>query len=216
MKKLKYIFIYIFICLSADYYPLLANEKENIIDRLNITNSLKFDFSQNTNNNIVEKGHCFLLFPKKLKCIYNNGNKELLLNDNKLAIIQKRYNKIYFYPVSKSFFNKVFDKRKLKKLVQVSVLKVVNDEIQLMTTDGDNQKITILFNKNNYNLLGWKVEDQFKNNIVFLINIEKINEKYETELFDIPKINQKLKNLLNIERINEKYETELFDIPKIN
>ena len=99
---------------------------------------------------------------------------------------------------------------------KVSVLKVVNDEIQLMTTDGDNQKITILFNKNNYNLLGWKVEDQFKNNIVFLINIEKINEKYETELFDIPKINQKLKNLLNIERINEKYETELFDIPKIN
>jgi len=49
--------------------------------------------------------------------------------------------------------------------------------------------LIILFNKNNYDLLGWKVEDQFQNNISFLINIESTNNLFEKKIFKIPELN---------------------------
>jgi outer membrane lipoprotein-sorting protein len=74
----------------------IASEKDAIIKKLNNTKSMEFSFIQ-TSNGIIEKGNCILLFPKKLKCIYMGKNKkELVINKNRLAITQKRYNKSYF------------------------------------------------------------------------------------------------------------------------
>ena len=188
MKNLKKKLIYLLFFLSIGNQLLFAGEKEKIIKKINETHSIKFNFNQKTNKH-VEEGFCILLFPKKLKCIYNNNNKDLILNNNKLAIIQKRYNKIYFYPTSRSFFYNILDKNELVKIIDISKLNIFNDEIHLISNDTNKNKITILFKKTNYDLLGWKIEDQFKNNILFSIDIISTNEVINSDIFKIPKLN---------------------------
>ena len=69
---------------------LLANEKNQILDQLNNLNSLEFTFDQLINEK-AEKGSCLLGFPGKLKCNYfDDKEKELIINNKRLAITQKR------------------------------------------------------------------------------------------------------------------------------
>ena len=83
---------------------LLATEKEKIIKKLKETRSISFNFTQKTNS-VIENGWCILAFPNKLKCVYDDKKqKELILNNNTLSITQKRYDKTFLYPVSKSPF----------------------------------------------------------------------------------------------------------------
>jgi len=84
---------------------LFADEKSQIVDQLNKLNSLEFTFNQLINEK-TEKGICFLEFPGKLKCNYfDDKQKEIIINNKKLVITQKRYNKTYRYPISKSPFS---------------------------------------------------------------------------------------------------------------
>ena len=88
----KKFLIPIFILSSFNLY---ANEKDQIIEQLISLNSLEFTFEQLVNESL-EKGSCLLKFPGKLKCNYfDNKQKELVVNNKKLAITQKRYNKTY-------------------------------------------------------------------------------------------------------------------------
>ena len=66
VKSFKKIF-FISILLSVN---LNANEKNQIIDKLNNLNSLEFTFIQQINEK-TEKGSCILKFPGKLKISYN-------------------------------------------------------------------------------------------------------------------------------------------------
>ena len=91
----------IFILLSVN---LSADEKNQIVTQLNNLNSLEFTFNQVVNEK-TEKGSCLLEFPGKLKCDYfDDQEKVLIINKKRLAITQKRYNKTYYYPISKSPF----------------------------------------------------------------------------------------------------------------
>ena len=93
----------IFVLISISF-SLSANEKNQIITKLNNLNSLEFTFNQIINEKI-EKGNCILEFPGKLKCNYfDDKQKELVIADKKMAITQKSYNKPYYYPISKSPF----------------------------------------------------------------------------------------------------------------
>jgi outer membrane lipoprotein-sorting protein len=88
----------IFILLSSNLY---ASEKEKIVNQLKNLNSLEFTFDQVINDK-TEKGSCLLKFPGKLKCDYfDDKKKELIINNKRLAITQKRYNKTYYYPITK-------------------------------------------------------------------------------------------------------------------
>ena len=102
LVNVKFFKIFIFfLLLSAN---LSAGEKNQIITQLNNLNSLEFTFDQTVNDK-TEKGSCLLEFPGKLKCDYfDDKKKELIINKKKLAITQKRYNKTYYYPISKSPF----------------------------------------------------------------------------------------------------------------
>ena len=93
--------------------------------------------------------------------------------------MQKRYNKIYYYPISKSAFSKILNKDQLINLIKISSMQIVNEQIELTNKNKNQYKLIILFNKNNYDLIGWKVEDQFQNNISFLINIESTNNLFD-------------------------------------
>ncbi len=180
----KIFFTAVLFLVSANLY---ANEKNQIITELNNLNSLEFTFDQLINEK-TEKGTCFLEFPGKLKCNYfDDKNKELIINNKRLAITQKRYNKTYYYPVTKSPFLNILYKDKLLEIVQSGKL-VLTDRILKLIYLGDNE-ITVFFDKKTLNLKGWQIIDQYNNNIKFSLNIIAKNNIFKKETFKIPEIN---------------------------
>ena len=166
---------------------LFANEKDQIINHLNDLNSLEFTFNQLINDK-TEKGSCLLEFPGKLKCDYfDDKEKELIINNKRLAITQKKYNKIYYYPVSKSPFLNILYKDKLLEIVQLGKLEL-NDQIIRLNYSSDNQ-VSVLFDRKNLDLKGWEIIDQYNNNINFTLNVIAKNEVYKKDTFKIPEIN---------------------------
>tara|TARA_B100001564_G_scaffold318123_1_gene294549 strand:+ start:77 stop:634 length:558 start_codon:yes stop_codon:yes gene_type:complete len=166
---------------------LSANEKNKIISNLNNLNSLEFTFDQFINEK-KEKGSCLLEFPGKLKCNYfDDKEKELVINNKKLSITQKRYNKTYYYPISKSPFLNILYKDKLLEIVKSGKLELSNNIIKLVY-HGDNE-IAVLFDRKSLDLKGWLIKDQYNNNINFSLNIITKNDVFEKGTFKIPKIN---------------------------
>ena len=174
----------IFILLSVN---LSANEKDQIVTQLNNLNSLEFTFDQVVNDK-TEKGSCLLEFPGKLKCDYfDDKKKELIINKKKLAITQKRYNKTYYYPISKSPFLNILYKDKLLEIVRSGEVEISNQIIKLVYLD--NNEITVFFDKKTLDLKGWQIIDQYNNNINFSLNIIAKNDVFKKGTFKIPEMN---------------------------
>jgi outer membrane lipoprotein-sorting protein len=174
----------IFILFSLN---LSANEKDQIIKQLKNLNSLEFTFTQLINEK-VEKGSCLLNFPGKLKCVYFDDNeKELIINNKRLAITQKRYNKTYQYPIAKSPFLNILYKDKILEIIKTGELQLSKHLIKLIYSDKN--EITIFFDRKNFNLKGWEIIDQYNNNINFSLNIVSKNDIYQKGTFKIPTIN---------------------------
>ena len=180
----KNFFITIFILFSFNLY---ANEKDQIIKRLTSLNSLEFTFEQSINDT-TEKGSCLLEFPGKLKCDYfDNKQKELIINNRKLSITQKRYNKTYHYPISKSPFLNILYKDKLLEIVKSGDLELTDQLIKLIYLD--DYKIIVFFDRKSLDLKGWQIKDQYNNNINFFLNIIAKNDVFKKGTFKVPKIN---------------------------
>ena len=174
----------IFFFLTAN---LFANEKDQIINQPNNLNSLEFTFSQLINDK-TEKGSCLLEFPGKLKCDYfDDKEKELIINNKRLAITQKKYNKTYYYPISKSPFLNILYKDKLLEIVQLGELELEDQMIRL-NYSSENQ-VSVLFDRKNLDLKGWEIIDQYNNNINFTLNVVAKNDVYKKDTFKIPEIN---------------------------
>ena len=166
---------------------LLANEKDQIVAQLNSLNSLEFTFDQLINEKI-EKGSCLLEFPGKLKCNYfDDKKKELVINNKRLAITQKRYNKTYHYPISKSPFLNILYKDKLLEIVRSGKIELSDQLIKLVYLS-DNE-ITIFFNKKNLDLKGWEIKDQYNNIINFSLNLVAKNDVFKKGTFKLPEVN---------------------------
>ena len=185
VKSFKKIFLTsVFILVSTH---LFASDKSQIITQLNSLNSLEFTFDQLINEK-NEKGSCLLEFPGKLKCNYfDEKKKELVINNKRLAITQKKYNKTYHYPISKSPFLNILYKDKLLEIVQSGELELTDKIIKLIYL-GDNE-ITVFFDKKTLDLKGWQIIDQYNNNINFSLKIVSKNDVYKKEIFKIPSIN---------------------------
>jgi outer membrane lipoprotein-sorting protein len=173
-----------FILLSAN---LSASDKDQIIEQLNNLNSLEFTFDQIINDK-TEKGSCLLEFPGKLKCDYfDDKKKELIINKKRLSITQKKYNKTYYYPISKSPFLNILYKDKLFEIVKSGKLELSDQIIKLIYSD-DNE-ITVFFDKKTLDLKGWQIIDQYNNNINFSLNIIAKNDVFKKGTFKIPEMN---------------------------
>ena len=180
----KLILVLFFISFS---FKLSANQKDQIINQLNNLDSLEFTFDQIVNEKL-EKGNCLLKFPGKLKCQYfDNKQKELVINNKRLAITQKKYNKTYHYPISKSPFLNILYKDKLLEIVKSGKLELGEQLIKLIYSSEN--EITVFFDIKTLNLKGWKIVDQYNNNINFSLNIVSKNDTYKKDTFKIPKIN---------------------------
>ena len=184
MLSKKNLFISVFILFS---FNLFANEKDQIITQIKNLNSLEFTFNQHINEK-TEKGRCLLEFPGKLKCEYfDSKRKEIIINNKRMAITQKRYNKTYYYPMSKSPFLNILYKDKLLEIVKTGDLELTDNIIKLIYL-GEN-RITIFFDRKTLDLKGWEIVDQYNNNINFSLNIVSKNDVYKKETFKIPIIN---------------------------
>lgn len=104
-----------------------------------------------------------------------------------LAITQKRYQKNYYYPLGKSSFAKIINKKELIKLINLSEIETNADQIIFTNIDKKERKTLIFFEPNTLNLKGWKFTDRFNNNIEFLIKINTLNDKFKIKDFEIPK-----------------------------
>ncbi len=181
-KKIFLVFFFLIISTS-----LSANEKNQIISQLNSLNSLEFTFDQLINEK-TEKGSCLLEFPGKLKCNYfDDKEKEIVINNKKLAISQKRYNKTYYYPISKSPFLNILYKDKLLEIVESGELELTAELIKLIYSE--DSKITVFFDRKNLDLKGWNIKDQYNNNINFSLNIVAKNDIFKKGTFKLPEIN---------------------------
>ncbi|MDC0937493.1 outer-membrane lipoprotein carrier protein LolA [Pelagibacteraceae bacterium] len=168
-------------------FNLNASEKNQIINQLNSLNSLEFTFNQLINKK-NEEGNCILEFPGKLKCQYlDDKKKELVINNRRLAITQKRYGKTYYYPITNSPFLNILYKDKLLEIIKNGELNLGDNLIRLFYL-GKNQ-ITIFFDKKTLDLKGWEIIDQYNNNINFSLNIISKNDIYKKGTFKIPAMN---------------------------
>ena len=185
LVNVKFFKIFIFfILLSAN---LSASEKDQIVAQLNNLNSLEFTFDQIINDK-NEKGSCLLEFPGKLKCDYfDDKKKELIINKKRLAITQKKYNKTYYYPISKSPFLNILYKDKLLEIVRSGEIEMSEQVIKLVYL-GENE-ITVLFDRKTLDLKGWQIIDQYNNTINFSLNIVTKNDVFKKGTFKIPEIN---------------------------
>ena len=139
-------------------------------------------------NDKSEKGGCLLEFPGKLKCNYfDDKEKELVINNKRLAVTQKRYNKTYHYPISKSPFLNILYKDKLLDIVQSGKVKLNDQVIRLIYFD--NSEITVLFDRKNLELTGWQIKDQYNNSINFSLKIVAKNAIFKEGTFKVPEIN---------------------------
>ena len=184
VKFYKIFLVGLFLLFSLN---LSANEKTKIINQLKSLNSLEFTFNQIINDK-TEKGSCLLEFPGKLKCEYfDDKKKELIINKKKLAITQKRYDKTYYYPISKSPFLNILYKEKLLEIVKAGEIEKENQIIKL--TYSDENEINVLFDRKTLDLRGWEIIDQYNNNINFSLNVVSKNDIYQKGTFKIPEIN---------------------------
>ena len=168
---------------------MLAKDKSKIIENLNTIETLNFEFVQISYDK-KEKGICFLKRPHFLKCIYKDQNeKELIVNRGNLVIYHKKYNKSYFYPVSKSYFMDILDKKKFKDLVLKGDLRLNNKFIELKYNSEKKGEIIFFFDKEKLDLSGWKIMDLNRNHTIFSINNLIKNPNLDKKLFNIPGFN---------------------------
>ena len=75
MYIIKFIKIFLIFILFFNYSNLKADPKKNIIENINNTSSIKFNFIQISNDN-NENGVCYLKRPYYLKCEYKDKNNK--------------------------------------------------------------------------------------------------------------------------------------------
>ena len=190
IKKLLF-FIKILFLYQLSISICLADLQKNIINKLTATQTLTFDFKQKISDN-EENGICFIKYPLLMKCNYNNLKEKIIISNEKtVAIIKKKYKKIYLYPIKSTPLFFILKKEKIIDLIRkTSPTKIDSELIEFMFMDVVNKKKTnvvkIFFDKNSLNLKGWETLDAYSNKVTFQIENLKINNQILDNFFKIP------------------------------
>ena len=179
----KFFFIFIFLILLSNTH---ANNKDKIIENLQNTKNLNFNFEQNINGK-VEFGNCTIEYPKKVFCKYQKNNKILVSNGKSLVI--KTITSFYRYPLNKTPLNSILDKKFLiRKIVNLKEKMLDKTYINFEIEENDS-KINIFFNDKTFNLAGWQTRDIYQNISVTHISSIYVNQKIDKGLFNVPSQN---------------------------
>ena len=176
----KYFSILIFFTLVS---IAQASDKDKIIENLQKTENLNFEFEQNINGK-VENGNCTIQYPKKIYCKYQKNNKILVSNGKSLVI--KTRTSFYRYPLNKTPLNLILDKNFLiKKIYNLEEKKLDKAYINFSIIENNNE-INIFFDDKTFNLIGWQTKDIYQNvNVTYLSSIQ-LNQQVDKKLFKLP------------------------------
>ena len=111
-----------------------------------------------------------------------------LINRKNLVIYHKKFNKVYYYPVSNSYFADVLDKKKFKNLINKGQVIFKTGKFQIKYFDNSKGEIILLFDEN-FDLEGWVVKDLSGNYTEFKINSIEENLNLDKKIFFIPETN---------------------------
>ena len=177
---LKFILLIFLFSLSNQVY---ANNKNQIINKLENISNLNFDFEQNINGKI-ELGNCTIQYPKKMFCEYDKKNKVMVSNGKSLVI--KSNLSYYRYALNKTPLNFILDKNFLLKKISELNEEIINNSLIKFTIKENNQLIDIFFDIKNYELVGWQTKDIYQNTAVTLLYSIKLNQVVDEKIFKTP------------------------------
>ena len=164
---------------------LNASEKNKMIENLKKINSLQFSFTQLSSNG-QENGSCILIYPKKMRCIYDGQKKEIIINDDYLYLINKEENKNYNYSIKDTPLGVMLDKENLiEKLSNIEKFNISNNFIIATVDINSTESIDIYFEPKNFTILGWRIKNYDKSTLEFMMKniIANVNSD---EKFKIP------------------------------
>ena len=160
-----------------------ASNKDKILENLQNTKNLNFDFEQNINGK-VEIGNCTIQYPKKIFCKYQKNNKILVSNGKSLVI--KTLTSFYRYPLDKTSLNLILDKNFLIQKIENLKEKKLGETFINFEIIEEESEINIFFDNENFDLVGWQTKDIYQNlNVTYLSSIKK-NHKVDKDLFKLP------------------------------
>jgi len=180
LLKIFFIFLLSINIVSADL-------QKNLINKLTATQTLTFDFKQKIADK-EEIGNCFVKYPLLMKCNYKNSKEKTIISNGKtVAIIKKKYKKIYLYPIKSTPLSFILEKEKIINLIRKSNPSELNsDLIGFIFSDKKTNKVKMLFDKNSLELKGWETHDAYSNKVSFEINNLIINNQILDNFFKIP------------------------------
>ena len=184
---LKYIFVILF------FYLFLLNNsnsalQEKLIKNLEQTNTLSFDFIQKIEEK-EEIGNCYIKYPLLMKCNYKDLKGKIVISNGKtVAIIKKKYKKIYYYPIKITPLIIILEKNKILNLLKNNEPVSINaSTVEYKLTQKGSGILKIFFDTNSFNLKGWETKDVYSNNVSFIINNLKTNNQIVDDFFKIPR-----------------------------
>ncbi len=161
-----------------------ASNKENIVKKLSTINNLSFNFIQ-TIGEKDEEGECVIKYPKKIFCKYKKRNNKIIVsNGNSLVIKSKK--QYYRYPIKTTPFEYLLDKKFLIEKINSSELNEIENKYLFIQIVENNNNINVFFNKKNFMLVGWQVEDVYQNLSVTYIFDTSINKNIDEKIFRLP------------------------------
>ena len=181
MKKLILVSIFFFLSITFGH----ASLKENIVKKLNLIDNISFSFIQ-TIGGKDEKGECIIQYPKKIFCEYEKRNNKILVSNGK-SIVIKSNKQYYRYPIKSTPFEFLLDKQFLITKINSSELHEIEDKYLYFEITENNNKINIFFNKENFEIAGWQIEDIYQNLAVTYIFKSLINNNINEKIFKLPK-----------------------------
>ena len=124
-----------------------------------------------------------------MKCNYKNLKEKMIISNGKtVAIVKKKYKKIYLYPIKSTPLFFILKKEKIINLIRnTKPIKINSDLIEFIFVDKKINEIKILFDKNSLEFKGWETKDAYSNNVSFTINNLKTNNQIKDDFFKIPK-----------------------------
>ena len=188
MIKKSFFLLNIFFVYLFSTSVSLADLQKNLINKLTATKTLSFDFKQKISDK-EEVGKCFIKYPLLMKCNYQNLKQKIIISNGKtVAVVKKKYKKIYYYPIKLTPLFFILKKEKIINLIRKNQPTEINASfIEFEFIDQKTNKVKILFDKNSLEFKGWKTKDSYSNDVSFTIYNLKTNMQIIDNFFKIPK-----------------------------
>ena len=187
MAKKSFFILNIFITYFFFISISSAELQTKLINKLTATKTLSFNFKQKISDK-EETGNCFIKYPLLMRCNYQNIKQKTIISNSKtVAVIKKKYKKIYLYPIKATPLFFILKKEKIINLIRQNKPTEINSNmIEFEFIDQKTNKVKIFFDKNSLNFKGWKTRDSYSNNVSFEINNLKTNIQIVDSFFKIP------------------------------